>query len=261
MRILEKFQVLRLGEEELPKVVFLHGLMGYANNWKRIMKALSTQFHVLAYDQRGHGKSFQPESGYAPEDYAADLLMILDHLNWQKIHLVGHSMGGRVALSFAASHPNRLNKLCIEDIGPDVSLSRKNEIEHILRKANAPFESRKQAKEHLERLFDPVLSAYLYANLEEKRDARLDWKFSETAILLSTKAIHEKERWSEVEALSMPCLWVRGADSDTLSQEVFERVLATNPKIKGALIEKAGHWVHYDQPEVFTNQLFDFLRD
>src|SRR5436305_14748609 len=92
---------------EAPKLVFLHGVMGYSANWRRIARAFEHTHHVLVYDQRGHGRSFQPPTGYAPEDYASDLEKILDELGWGAIQLVGHSMGGRAALHFAYESPDR----------------------------------------------------------------------------------------------------------------------------------------------------------
>src|SRR5512135_2152018 len=101
MSYLDNFSYQVLGNEKGAKVVFLHGLMGSGVNWRKIAQSLEADYQVLIFDQRGHGRSFQPSSGYAPEDYANDLALILEELRWEKILLVGHSMGGRNALHFA----------------------------------------------------------------------------------------------------------------------------------------------------------------
>src|SRR4051812_15656878 len=100
------------------KLVFLHGLMGSASNWRKITPAFENDYQILIYDQRGHGRSFKPISGYTPADFAGDLKNIIDELGWEKIHLVGHSMGGRNALEFAQLFPRRIDHLVIEDITP-----------------------------------------------------------------------------------------------------------------------------------------------
>lgn len=119
MGYLENFNYSITGQgNEAPKLVFLHGVMGFGLNWRTITKVFDPYFRCLVYDQRGHGRSFHPESGYAPEDYANDLEQILEELSWNKISLVGHSMGGRNALEFAHRFSARVEKLVIEDIGP-----------------------------------------------------------------------------------------------------------------------------------------------
>jgi pimeloyl-ACP methyl ester carboxylesterase len=99
--------------------------MGYALNFRRIAREFEATHRVLAYDQRGHGRSFHADlaaepDAYSPERMADDLRLILDDLGWSRIRLVGHSMGGRVALTFAALYPERVESLVIVDIGPEM---------------------------------------------------------------------------------------------------------------------------------------------
>src|SRR5690606_32763910 len=104
---------------------------------------------ILTYDQRGHGRSFKPESGYSPEDYANDLEKILNELGWERIHLVGHSMGGRNALSFASRFPQRVISLVIEDISPESNPGDVARYEKLLNRVPTPFQSKKDAKDFL----------------------------------------------------------------------------------------------------------------
>jgi len=85
MSYLDNFNFQLVGKELGPKLVFLHGLMGSGANWRKIVKEFSDQFQVLTFDQRGHGRSFQPENAYSPKDYSEDLLKILKELGWDKI--------------------------------------------------------------------------------------------------------------------------------------------------------------------------------
>ena len=111
-----------LGKDTSPKLVFLHGIMGQGRNWGSIAKKFSKNFQCLIFDQRGHGKSRDPGAGVQLGDFAKDLEELLDFLGWtEPIHLVGHSMGGRVALYFTDHHPQRVKKLVIVDIGPSAN--------------------------------------------------------------------------------------------------------------------------------------------
>src|SRR3712207_2123744 len=119
MSEMKKFNYSLSGAENGRRWVFVHGLMGFLNNWKKITSFLDATERSLTYDQRGHGRSFKPDSGYMPEDYAQDLKELTDQLGWDKFILCGHSMGGRNVLVFASMYPEKVEKLIIEDIGPE----------------------------------------------------------------------------------------------------------------------------------------------
>jgi pimeloyl-ACP methyl ester carboxylesterase len=260
MKYLENFNHQIYGYNTHPKLVFLHGLMGFGANWRRIISDFESEFQILTYDQRGHGKSFKPLTGYAPEHYAMDLLKIIDELGWEKIHLVGHSMGGRNALSFATQFPRRVTSLVIEDIGPESNPSDIQKYQNLLGRVPTPFPNKKTAKEFLLNDFgDPVLGNYFYANLVEKEDGLVDWRFSKSAILESVVMGRAQNRWKDIKALSVPTLLIRGDRSEELSHEVYAKMLSSNPHIHGVEISNAGHWVHFDQPAEFSRVLKTFL--
>jgi len=260
MSVLDQFFRLRSGLPEGPKLVFLHGVMGYAANWRRIMPAFEDTYDILAYDQRGHGRSFQPESGYGPEDYAQDLKNILEALQWEQVILVGHSMGGRNALHFAYKYPQHVHKLVIEDIGPDANPEGVSGILKILEKVPVPFKDKKLAKEFLYNEFEPVLGAYLYSNIEETKDGIWGWRFYKEGIIESVQEGRKKERWDELRGLKMPTLVLRGERSQDLPLDVFQRMGKENALVKLVEIKNAGHWVHSEQPDEFIQQLKIFLK-
>lgn len=270
MSYLNNFYHQFYGPEEGRKWVFLHGLMGYGQNWRRIISALESTERVLAYDQRGHGRSFQPEANYAPEDYANDLMQILNELGWEKIILVGHSMGGRNVLNFAYRHPERVSKLVIEDIGPEANPNAHDYYEYLLNLVPTPFASREEAKRYF---FDDfvktaktrenimVMANYFYSNMVEQPNGTVDWRFSKNGIINSVRQGRSDDRWEEVRGLQVPTLLIRGANSKELSRENYEGMLASNPLIKGVEIPGAGHWVHSDQPQPFIEALKVFVGD
>lgn len=269
---LQNFHTQLLGNPQGPKLVFLHGLMGSGANWRKITPAFEREFQILLLDQRGHGRSFHPPQGYAPEDYAQDLALILDELGWgdQAIHLVGHSMGGRNALVFANRFPRRVNKLVIEDIGPDANLESARRIEGYLDMIPTPFPDKRAAKHFFAETFPQlvgggaqarVLAEYFYANLRSGAEGKADWRFSPVGVRASVREGRARERWELLATLAVPTLVIRGSQSTDLSREVFDRMLQANPKIRGAQIEGAGHWVHFDQPQAFIALLQAFFKE
>lgn len=268
MTYLDNFYHQFYGPEQGRKWVFIHGLMGYGQNWRRIISGLEVTERCLVYDQRGHGRSFQPESGYAPEDYADDLLRIVEEIGWQDFVLVGHSMGGRNVLNFATRYPEKLSHLVIEDIGPEANPLAHEYYEYLLNLVPAPFASREEAKRYFFEDFVKnaktrenvqVMAQYFYSNMVETENGTVDWRFSKNGIIDSVRLGRNSERWDEVEALKVPTLLVRGAHSKELTHENYEKMKALNPMIKGVEIAGAGHWVHSDQPQAFLEALKTFV--
>lgn len=269
MSFLDKFNYQIFGSPQAPKLVFLHGLMGAGANWRKILRDFESHFQILIFDQRGHGRSFQPEGSYSPEEYAEDLRHILDELGWEKVLLVGHSMGGRNAMAFAHLFPHRVDGLVVEDIGPTRLQSGVSQTEHLLSLVPRPFASRAEAKkffmgEFVEKIkHNPqakTLAQYFYTNVEEKQGGRVDWRFSLEGVLKSLQQGRAKERWQQWERFNLPILLIRGQNSTELPHDMFQEMLKRNPKAVGVEIVDAGHWVHSDQPQKFSSALLQFFR-
>lgn len=267
MPILENINYTITGHSDGRRWVFVHGLMGFLNNWQRITTALAPTECCLCYDQRGHGKSFQPDSGYAPEDYAQDLKDLTDALGWDRFILVGHSMGGRNVMVFASLFPEKVEKLIVEDIGPESNQSANDYYQKLLDAVPVPFSTRVEARDFFKQEFlskvvtkEPVsiIAGFLFANLIEKNGV-WDWKFSKKGILETVRIGRMKDRWAEIKSLQMPTLWLRGAETKELSSEVFQRILQSNPMIQGVEVPGAGHWIHSDKPHEFLQALKNFV--
>jgi pimeloyl-ACP methyl ester carboxylesterase len=246
--------------------------MGYASNWRKIVSGFDpNENQILIFDQRGHGRSWKPDAGYSSDDYADDLFLIAQELGWKKFILVGHSMGGRNAFAFASRHPEMVEKLIIGDIGPDANMAAVDYYTKMLAAVPTPFQDKLQAKEFfmndwpkksaylgIESENILTLGQYLYSNLEDKSDGTVDWRFSKNGILASATQGRAKDLWESLRRLSVPTLIVRGEKSKELPRQVFDQMLASNPRISGIEIANAGHWVHADQPEQFFRIIKDF---
>ncbi len=253
---------------ELRRFVFLHGLMGYGLNWRRIASGLGANDIALVYDQRGHGRSFKPLTGYAPEDFAEDLELIAQEIGWKQFYLIGHSMGGRNALMYADRFAERVIKLVIEDIGPEAKPLAVEYYRRMLEAVPVPFPNKIAAKEFFLNEFPKfaftknnaaMLGSYLYSNIIEVEGGTAVWRFSKDGILNSVVQGREKDHWSELIALRMPTLIVRGANSSELSPDIYQQMLSSNSLLSGVVIPDAGHWVHSDQPDAFLRSVLAFV--
>lgn len=267
MSILENIHHTISGVQDGRRWVFVHGLMGFLNNWQKITSILGQTECCLTYDQRGHGKSFKPDTGYTPEDYAKDLKDLTDALGWDRFILVGHSMGGRNVTVFASLYPEKVEKLIVEDIGPEAKGSSIEYYQKLLDGVPTPFASRDMARDFFKKEFpsrvetkEPptVLAGFLYANMVET-NGQWDWRFSKKGILETVRVGRMEDRWKEVRSLQMPTLWIRGELSSELKPEVYQKILASNSMIQGVEIAGAGHWVHSEKPHEFSQALKNFV--
>ncbi|MBX3021036.1 MAG: alpha/beta hydrolase [Bdellovibrionales bacterium] len=268
MSYLEQFHYQITGNPQGHKLVFLHGLMGAGANWRPVAKAFDAEFNILTFDQRGHGRSFQPATGYSPRDYAQDLKLILDELGWTDIGLVGHSMGGRNALEFALHFSQRVKGLVIEDIGPEASSEAMGRIQKMIDLVPVPFASREQAREFFTNNYPNLISwssqaqtvsRFFHSNIVEQPDGTHDWRFSRSGIRETMEAGRREDRWDALRNLKMPVLLVRGEFSTDLPRPVFDRMKQVLPQAEAVEIAGAGHWVHFDQSAAFIAALKSFF--
>jgi esterase len=243
-------------------IVFLHGLMGFSANWGKIWPYFQEHRPVLVLDQRGHGRSAKPPAGYSPSDYAQDLSGLLDSMGWGECHIVGHSMGGRVALRFASLFPLFTRSLTLEDSGTEASPERISWIKELLASIPTPFPSREEAKRFFEKRFgdEPMLGGFLHANLETKDDGTLDWRFHAPGMLETIEKGRALDASAELRSVSCPTLIVRGSRSREFPAEEAMRMAGLRENIQLVEIEEAGHFVHAEKPVEFSAALEAFLK-
>ena len=267
---LDNFNYSILGTNTEQRIVFLHGLMAFSANWRKIATKLEGTYQCLIYDQRGHGRSFKPESGYELNDFAEDLYKMTTELGWTSFHLVGHSLGARIAMVFADKYPEKVKTLIIEDMGASILPDSYQYYEKMLNIVPTPFSSREAVKGFFENSFleqfkpnenPKVLLTFLQANIEEKQPGNYDWRFSKQAIIETARENHNQDRWREVSSFRMPVLLIRGEYSHILGAEEFKKMVQVNPQITGIEIKGAGHWLHYEKYEEFTQILVKFLSE
>ena len=242
-------------------VVLLHGLMGFSANWGKVWPELHAQRSVLVLDQRGHGRSPKPKFGYSPSDYAMDLRGLMVQLGWEKAHIVGHSMGGRVALRFASLYPELTASLTMEDSGAASRPERVLWIQNLLASVPTPFHSREQAKEFFAENYrsDPMTGGFLHANLEQKEDGTFDWRFHAPGMIETVELGRATDAMREFSELKAPTLLVRGSRSAEFPAGEAKAMAAARKNVSLITTEGAGHYVHAEKPQEFTRALAQFL--
>ena len=154
------------GEKGKPKLVVLHGLLGSSRNWATAARGLAESFHVYALDLRNHGKSPHADSN-THEDMVGDVVAWLEAGQHSPVHLLGHSLGGKVAMRLACRRPELLESLCVVDIAPKEYRTHRLELEAMLAVDVQTVESRTQADERLVAagLEELTLRQFLLTNL------------------------------------------------------------------------------------------------
>ena len=234
-----------------PPTLLLHGIGNYGRYWDLFANAVAGRLQLIAPDARGHGESGRPADGYAPADFVADALAVLDELGIERAAVVGHSMGGLHSINLAARHPERVRALVIVDASPDPLPEGAERAQRLLTGRPARFADRDAARTYLERT-SPGYSAAVYENrlafaFREESDG-LVWRSDAAALKrIMTGRMPAEDRWDALLAIACPTLVVRGTRSNVVSEDTARQMAQT--LADGRLMElDAGHNVPLDRP-------------
>ncbi len=250
-----------------PRVVFLHGLLGQGKNWAGIAKSLGTgpqgpDFPGLLVDLPNHGRSpWTSDLSYPAlaDAVAADLAARLT----EPVCLVGHSMGGKVAMALALRHPELLRSLVVVDISP-VAAGEGYGFGHFVAAMRAldlgALGDRSDADAALAPAVpDAGVRAFLLQNLH--RSGR-DWRWLPNLALLADRMDAVGSWPADLGgSFDAPTLWIRGARSDYVTAEHGPAMRALFPRARLVTVKDAGHWVHADRPDAVTAVLRAFLTE
>jgi esterase len=238
-------------------LIILHGLFGCWNNWYPIAKALSKRFGVFVVDQRNHGRSFH-SSRFDYDDLAADVGRFMETQELSRASLLGHSMGGKTALRFAAMFPERVARLVIVDVAHKAQAPcYAAAIEALWELDLGSLERLKQAEECLRPQIPEIgLRLFLLKNLEPAQAGGFRWKVNLEAIRCHYEALCGPVA---VSLFMKPCLFIRGGDSDFVRDTDWPEVKRLFPRAELMTIGGAGHWVHVDAKEAVLRAIEAFL--
>jgi pimeloyl-ACP methyl ester carboxylesterase len=252
------------GPADAPAVVLLHGITGHARVWDHLAARLPGR-RVLALDQRGHGDSDPaPDDDYRMVTMADDLAAFAGSLRLERFALVGHSMGGRIAIKYAADHTARLERLVVVDIGPDIALAGLRRVRDMMAGSPERIESEEWAVEYVRRanpLQDvEMLRERVRHGLRRLPDGGLTWKYAKGLRDMMREGRREGlDLWEPLPRIACPTLIVRGAESDILSPDVAKKMTERLPDGRLVEIAGAGHTVPADRPDEFVQLIRAFL--
>ncbi|MBL0422919.1 alpha/beta fold hydrolase [Ramlibacter sp. AW1] len=249
----------------------LHGIRGYAETFAGIAAALQPGYRVIAYDQRGRGRSdWDPRRRYDTPAYVGDLEAVVAQLGLDRFDLLGHSMGGINAIVYAARHPARVGRLVIEEAGPGAfeHSAGARRIQAELRSTPASFDSWEQATAFMRMLRPTVTEAAreqrLRSMLKPAPDGGFTWRYDHAGIA-ATRLAPDPAKVIDLQplvaGLDCPALLVFGDRSDYMQPAIVERMGALNPRLRLARIAGAGHYVHDDNPADFCAAVRSFLQE
>lgn len=255
---------------EGPPVIILHGLYGSSDNWITIARALSDSYTIYIPDQRNHGKS--PHS--SRHDYiemTADIEELVQENIGGKFILLGHSMGGKVAINFALKHPERIASLIVADISPfsrypdDLAIVESHEkiLKTLLYTDISSAASRKGAEDMvLEKIIDKRTGGFLLKNIARDKSGKFRWTINAPAIynniekLMSGLTIPDDLTGGMT---GFPVLFIRGGESEYLPDSHKADISKLFPAAEFITIAGTGHWLHADKPAEFVQIVRDFL--
>lgn len=243
-----------------PPLVVIHGLLGSSRNWQTVGAELSALRHVYALDLRNHGMSPHAED----HDFAtmeSDVLRWMDGQRLERAALMGHSMGGKVAMALACHHPERVERLVSVDIAPrDYDASKfKTILEAMLAIVPEKLASRAEAETQLgEVVKDWGMIKFLTTNLERGEDSVFHWRVNVPALHAELDEV-ARTSLAPGDRYDGPTLFVIGGYSRHVREEDRPEIFSRFPRARIETVPESGHNPHIEQREAFVAAVREFL--
>ncbi len=261
------------GDEGKPPLMLIHGGRDHCRNWDRVALALNDRYTIYAPDLRGHGDSgWALGSMYSLPEFVLDVATLVAELGEDPITIIGHSLGGAIALQYAGTFPDRVRKVvAVEGLGPPTSehqpahLRMRHWIDHMHEMERRQPRRYASVEDATHRMLEanPHLTAEMAHHLtlhgtRDNDDGTLSWKFDNYVHIRSPYEFNLEDAqdiWSRIQA---PVLLIRGTESWAPDPEKSGRAV-TIGNYRSVTVQDAGHWVHHDQLERFLEVVTKFL--
>ena len=233
-----------------PLVLFLHGIRGNRHNWDRQIDFFAQKgFHAAAWDARGYGGSDDYDGQLNFRDhFVGDVLRVAEYFSAKKFHLVGLSMGGRIARNIAIYHPARLHSLTVVNANPGFNSMSADDVRRFV------TERKTRTPESIRRLLGSNPRKGAYEELVASIDMMRDESYRKTL-----EASVAQDRDAPVETIRVPTQIVTGEEDHVYSPELARAMANRIPKAKLVLMKGAGHLANLEQPDEFNALLLEFL--
>ncbi len=252
---------LEWGDPQNSPIVLVHGGSAHAHWWDHIAIELAQEYRVIALDLRGHGDSnWVTPPSYEIDDYVADLTAFVAALQLSPFVLVGHSLGGLIALAYAARHSVTLQALIVVDMGPRSRSSRRlllfSRLPSPVYRDEADLFHRFRLSPEETGVAPALLHHIARHSVRPRPDGRLTLKLDRATFLRQPHDVS-----AQGANLTCPMLLIRGEKSQTLSPEVVAEMKTLCPSLQATEISDVGHHVFLDNPVAFLREVRHFLCD
>lgn len=249
-------------------MVMLHPSSGYGRIWDHTARSLQPDFRIIAPDQRGHGDTDKPEGGYSGEDFTADLRGLVQALGLGKIVIVGHSLGGRVAMIYAGLYPDEVSHIVLVG-GPHYSSLFEISGERERRAAVAgpmrpltKFASADEAQAYLRRARptwtgEAVRHAVLH-NMNHQPDGSVEFKYDPEKVALGLSHIPD-DLTEYVRRITCPVLFARGPNSPQLPIERAREAADLFANCRIVDVEDSEYWIECENPAALARVIREFV--
>jgi len=241
------------GNDGAPWVACVHGLTGNAHNFDALAPHLTPRYHVISVDVRGRGDSqWGPPTEYMPQNYVTDLARMLEELSIARVSLIGTSMGGIISMMYARGWPERVERLVLNDIGPEIDPAGAARIASYVGEAPERFkdlgEVVKYYKENyppMAKLADSIVAEQVKWSVKPGAEGGLIWKMDANVrrpLRGGTASAQQRfDLWVPYARIACPILIVRGADSDVLAGATASRMCMVHKRAKAVEVPGVGH--------------------
>lgn len=239
--------------------VILHGFLGMSDNWKTLGTQFAADgFEVHMLDLRNHGRSMQTDE-FNYQLMVKDVVEYCQEKNLTNINLLGHSMGGKVAMFLATQHPELVEKLIVADIGVKFY---KPHHDDILNGLSAVDFSKQPSRNDVDEILKPYIPdfgtrQFLMKNLYWKTPGQLDFRFNLAALVANKGVIGDA--LEEGAVYKKPTLFLKGANSNYILNSDWDTIKQHFPSATISEIAHAGHWLHAENPTDFYKEVMAFL--
>jgi pimeloyl-ACP methyl ester carboxylesterase len=240
-------------------LIIAHGYFGMGDNWKAMATRFANNFEVHVLDLRNHGRSFHSDD-FNYDLMVEDLYKYINHYQLESIALLGHSMGGKLAMLFAVSFPELVSKLIVVDISPKYYPPHHDFILNALNKVDFnKITSRREIAEILKTdIDDESVVQFLLKNVYWKTKTQLAYRFNLKSLTENNNEVSEP--LPAFTSFDKSSLFLKGENSGYISKDDEALIKNHFPKAYIVSIKKSGHWIHADNPEDFYKEVSDFLK-
>lgn len=238
-------------------LIIMHGVFGMSDNWATLGKMWSGHFEVHLLDMRNHGRSPHADA-FSYELMAEDIHQYIQDNSLDKCNIIGHSMGGKVAMLFAVLNPPLVERLVVADIAPKAYSPHHQEVVEALQALNlGAISNRSDAMEKFGPKLDQATKQFLLKSLYRKDKNEFAWRFNVEALC---REVQKKgEDFPPNAIFQGKTLFIRGGDSPYVKDKDWDKIEQHFPMASLETIAGAGHWLHAQKPQAFFEAVNDFL--